>query len=219
MRDYVFYPLSLSKPFGTLSKKSRKILGQFIGKKLPTFLAMFIVYLLVGIWHGPEWRYIAYGIWNGIIIVTSILLENSYRKWIAFFRIKEESFCWRVFKMFRTFILCTIGRFFSRAGGFKAAAAMFVSVFHGIRDLSWITNGSLIDLGLSNANWILLLLSIIVLFVVGIFHERGMHIRERIAQQNLVFRWMIYIFAIGAVVVFGVWGPGYDSAAFIYEQF
>ena len=118
MRDYVFYPLSLSKAFTNLSRKSRRLLGQFIGKRLPSFLAMFIVYLLVGFWHGSNWKYVAYGLWNGAIIMMSILLENVYRFGREKCGVREESFAWRVFRIVRTFVIVSFGRFFSGAGSF-----------------------------------------------------------------------------------------------------
>ena len=66
MKDYIFYPLSLSKLSGNIGKKARLLFGSSIGKKIPSFIAMFIVYFLVGFWHGAEWKYIFYGIWNGL---------------------------------------------------------------------------------------------------------------------------------------------------------
>ena len=64
MRDYVFYPISLSAAFSRLGKRTRKWFGTQTGKMIPTFLAMFITFLLVGIWHGAEWKYVAYGLWK-----------------------------------------------------------------------------------------------------------------------------------------------------------
>lgn len=220
MRDYVFYPLSLSKAFANLSKKSRKVLGAFVGKRLPSFLAMFIVYFLVGFWHGSSWKYIAYGIWNGVFIVAGILLsEILYDKVRIKLGIEAESVSWRVFQMIRTFLLCSFGRFFSRADSLMTALRMMKSMFIKIYDLSFLTDGSLLKLGLSNASWILLLFSILVLFFVDYLHEKDVPIRETIARQSIIFRWIIYYGAIIAILVFGIYGPGYDAASFIYEQF
>ncbi|MBQ1312827.1 MAG: MBOAT family protein, partial [Blautia sp.] len=219
MRDYVFYPLSLSKSFASLSRKTRKIFGQFVGKRMPAFLASFIVYLLVGIWHGPEWKYLAYGVWNGMIIMISILLVNVYAKMRSVCGIRETAFTWRAFQMFRTFILMSMGRFFSRAGGFLPAVEMMARSAKQWYNLAFLVDGSLIRLGLDNANWILLLIALIVIFGVDCLHEKGVFIRGAIARQPLIFRWMIYIGAILILLVFGSYGPGYDSASFIYEQF
>jgi len=219
MRDYVFYPLSLSKAFGNLSKKSRKVLGQFVGKRLPSFLAMFIVYFLVGFWHGANWKYIAYGVWNGVFITAGILLVEVYDKAREKCGIAADSFTWRLFQIIRTFCLVAMGRIFSRADDLGAALGMFKLMFKKFYDLSFILDGSLINLGLDNANWILLIISVVVLFVVDYLHERGVQIRDKIANQNIIFRWLIYYAAIIIIIIFGVYGPEYNSASFIYEKF
>lgn len=219
MRDYIFYPLSLSKAFSNLSKKTRKIFGQFIGKRLPAFLSMFIVYFLVGFWHGSSWKYIAYGVWNGVFIVASILLAEVYDKGREKLKIDSESVSWRVFQIFRTFVLVSLGRFFSRANRLKDAIGMFGLTFKKLYDFSFVVDGSLTELGLDTANWIILAIAVVVLFVVDNLHEHGVQIRDTISKQNIVFRWIIYYAAIIAILVFGIYGPGYDSAGFIYEQF
>ena len=74
-------PLSLSKPFGKLGKFTRKHLKGKLGKILPTSLATFLVYFVIGIWHGANWRYVAFGFWNGGIITLSLLLAPYFLRW------------------------------------------------------------------------------------------------------------------------------------------
>ena len=62
MKDYVFYPISLSKPFARLGKFTRRRIGGRLGKIIPTSLATFLVYFIIGIWHGANFRYIAFGL-------------------------------------------------------------------------------------------------------------------------------------------------------------
>ena len=38
-------------------------------------------------------------------------------------------------------------------------------------------------------------------------------------RQPLVLRWTVYLLLIFAVLIFGIYGPGYDAAAFIYFAF
>ena len=219
MKDYVFYPLSLSKTFVAISKKSRKVLGQFIGKRLPSFLAMFIVYFLVGFWHGPSWKYIAYGLWNGIFIVAGILLTDVYGRIRCALLIRDDAFSWKAFQMCRTFVIISLGRFFSRADGFRAALSMMKRMLVKWQSPAFLLDGTLTKLGLSTANWILILAALLVLLIVGILHEKGIEIRNGIAAQPLIFRWAVYLSAIVILLVFGMYGPEYNSASFIYGKF
>lgn len=218
MRDYVFYSLSLSKAFNHLGKRTKKLLGNDIGKAFPTFLAMFIAFFLVGIWHGSSWKYVAYGIWNGGIISGSILLESTYEKIRTLFRVNTECFSWRFFQIVRTFFLMSIGRVFSRANSFMDSLRYIKRMFSSL-DPSVLLNGSLYKLGMTQKNMEIFIGMLFILLIVGILQESGMKIRETLAKQNLYFRWGIYIGAFVLLLVFGIYGPGYSSSEFIYQQF
>lgn len=218
MRDYVFYPLSLSKAFANLGKKTRKIFGNYIGKKLPAFLSMFIVFLLVGVWHGSSWKYVAYGLWNGIIIVSSILLDPCYDKFLKKCKINTECFSWKFFQIFRTFVLCSFGRFFSRADRCMTAVDMFKRTILNPNPWTFF-DGSFLELGLDYADYCVIFIFCLILLVVGVMQERGICVREKIAEQNLYFRWMVYIGAVVVLLIYGVYGSGYSANEFIYQQF
>ncbi len=219
MRDYIFYPLSLSKSFGKLSKKCKKVVGDFVGKRIPPFLAMFIVYFLVGFWHGANWTYIAYGVWNGVFIVLGILLEEVYKKTREKCGIREETFTWRLFQMVRTFVVISMGRLFSNAGSLDASLDMFRRMFQKYNIVAAFANDNAEVLGLDRNGWLILAVFAVILLLVDNWHEKGIQIRQRIAAQHVVFRWIIYYGAILAIIIFGMYGPGYDSAGFIYAQF
>ena len=44
-------------------------------------------------------------------------------------------------------------------------------------------------------------------------------LRELISRQRLPLRWALYLLCLFAVLIFGIYGPGYDSAQFIYMNF
>ncbi len=219
MKDYIFYPLSLSKSFGNIGKKCSKCLGSYIGNRIPVIIAMFIVYLAVGFWHGANWTYIVYGIWNGLFIMISILLEDVYVKAREICRIDDRTITWRVFRIVRTFIIISFGRFFSRAPSMEVTLSLFTQTFINWRDISFLSNGTLLEFGLDNANWFILILFVLLLIFVDLKHENGVSFRNVIARQHLVFRWIIYIAAILSILIFGIYGPEYNAASFIYGQF
>ena len=219
MKDYVFYPLSLSEPFTNLSRKCRKILGKYIGKRIPAFIAMFIVYFLVGFWHGPNWKYVAYGIWNGVFIMSGILLDGPYASLRKKLGINERMVTWRLFRIVRTFMLVSIGRFFSGAENLTVALSMIGRMFSRWRDISFLYDGTLLSTGLNTANWFALCLFIAFLFFVDFVHEKKVPLRQVIDRQPLAFRWLIYISAVVVILIFGYYGPTNDSSSFIYAGF
>lgn len=219
MRDYVFYPLSLSKSFGELGKKMRKYIGISAGNKFPSFLAMFIVYLLVGFWHGANWTYIVYGVWNGVFIASGILLTDTYAGLRNKCHISDSAIAWKLFQIVRTFIICSFGRIFSRAESIGHAFYMFASIFRDWTKSSIFNQETLCGLGLDMPGWILVLVAVIFILAIDFLHEKGIHIRDTIAKQNIVIRWIIYYAAIFIVIIYGVYGAGYDSSSFIYAQF
>ena len=219
MRDYIFYSLTLSKSFANITKKTQKVIGQNLAKKLPAVIAIFIVFLLVGIWHGSNLKYLAYGVWNGIFVSSGMLLDDFYKKTKTGLRINQETFSWRVFQIVRTFVIISLGELFSAAKDLPEAFKLFSMLPKRCWDFSFLMDGTLTKLGIDRAHSVVLVLFLVLMFVVDIAHEKGIPLRDSIARQNIVFRWMLYIGAIIAVLIFGIWGPGYDSAGFIYEQF
>ena len=219
MRDYVFYPLSLSPLFGKIGSALRKRGKKSLGNKLPSFLAMFIVYFLVGFWHGAEWKYVLYGIWNGIFISSGILLTDFYADCKTRLHVNDGSKGWRLFQILRTFVICSFGRIFSRANNTRQAIYMFGSIIKKWYSVYFLTNGTLLKLGLGTADWIILIAFILLMFYVDHLHERGMKIREGISKQNIFIRWTIYYLALFGLIMFGIYGPLYDAASFIYAQF
>jgi len=61
-KDYLFYPISVSRPMLNLSRSSRRRLGESIGKRVPVYIATIIVWFATGIWHGSSWNFIVWGL-------------------------------------------------------------------------------------------------------------------------------------------------------------
>lgn len=217
-RDYVFYPLSLSKFFMKVGKKGRKVFGNYIGKLLPVLIPQFIVFFLIGIWHGAEWKYIAFGFYNGTLIVLGILFDQPLKKLMEKLQIKTECFSWHFFQVLRTFILVAFGKIITRAPGVSASAYLIHSMV-GNWDADILTNGGLLKLGLDTQDLWVLLFSSLVLLSISLLQESGIKIREALSKQNLLFRWIIYLAAIFSLILFGVYGLNYNASDFIYRGF
>ncbi len=218
MRDYVFYPLALSKPFNNFGKLLRKTGNKYIAKVVPTCLASFIVFTLIGIWHGSSWKYFAFGLYSAYFVSTATLLEPFYEKCRKFFRVDTNRFSFRAFQVVRTLFLVTLGRYFSRAGSFTQAVNMIKATFSEYNP--WILiDGTLYKFGIDQKNFSIMILMVILLFLVDALQEKGYHIRETLAKQGIVFRWLVYLALLFIILIFGMYGPGYDVSNFIYQGF
>ena len=64
-----------------------------------------------------------------------------------------------------------------------------------------------------------MVVSVAILAAADLLKLRGIAIRNRIAAAPMPVRWLIISASITAILIFGIWGAGYDAAGFIYFQF
>ncbi len=225
MKEYVFYPLALSNCFTGASKKMRSTgfgkttFGAHVAKVLPTAFASLIVFLLVGIWHGANWKYVAFGIWNGGIIMLSTLLTPLFTKTIRTLRINTSSFLFRVFQILRTFLIVLVGYVFDVAPTFSASMMTFKRILENRNfriDFAWLAN-----LGLEKLDVITLIVCVIVLFVVSYIQEKhpDKPVRVMLDEKPFIVRYSVLLVGLAAVLILGVYGPGHEVAQFVYMQF
>lgn len=114
MRDYIFYPFALTKPMMDLGKAAGKKYGKHLGRVLPACIANIVVFIVVGVWHGPQLHFLIWGLYNGIVIALSDLLEPVFTGLSVKLKLNTESRAFHVFRIVRTFIIVNIGWYFDR---------------------------------------------------------------------------------------------------------
>ena len=226
LKNYLFYPVAMSNAFITASKKmkgtrfGKTAAGAHISKVLPTSVASLIVFLVVGIWHGASWKYVAFGAWNGMIIMVSILLEPLFISAKDKLHIKDTNIPFMLFQMFRTFLIVLVGYVFDVAPSFSQAMRTFWLFFTNQNfklGYSQISN-----LGLGKKDYLVVLIGGLIIFIASIIQERaknGMDIRHMLDQKPFILRFALLFVALISIVVFGIYGSGYSAADFVYAQF
>ena len=214
MKDYIFYPFSLSKCMNKFGKWCKKTFGNNVGKLLPVSLANLLVFFIVGIWHGAAWKYIMYGMYNGVIIAASGMLAPVYARIHESLHINPKSWWYQVFCIIRTFILVNIGWYFDMADSVSQALCM---IRWSIQGLSFSQlNSSLLDLGIEARDYIIIIAGCIIVFIISVLKEKGIAIRESIAAKPLAVRWIAYYALIAVILIFGYIGA---TQGFIYANF
>lgn len=215
MKDYIFYPMSLSKKMNKFGKWSKKHFGNTIGKTLPICFSNIVIFFVVGIWHGAAWKYIIYGLYNGFIIAFSNLMMPVYKKLLEKFHINPNNKVWVLWQIIRTFILVNIGWYFDMANSVSQALSMIKWSIIGFR-FSQFNIHDLLSMGIGARDYIIIIIGCIVVFIVSVLKEKGVNIRESIACKPLVVRWGIYYAMIVVILIFGYIGA---TQGFIYANF
>lgn len=218
MRDYVFYPLSLSKPLARLGRWTRRHIKGKLGKIIPTSIATFTVYFLIGVWHGAELRYILFGFWNGGLITAAFLLEGLFQRWREKLHIKTDGLPWRLFQMVRTWAIVFLGRYLTRAGSVSSALWM-VKMTVLDPEVAALWDGRMLALGLNGFDMAVVFLGVAVVLAVELYQERGGHVRAALEQRHWAVQWLAILIPLAVIVVLGAMGGDYIAPGFIYQQY
>lgn len=215
-RDYVFYPLSVSKPLLKFSKFTRSKLGEGIGKRIPVYIPILTLWFTTGIWHGASWNFIVWGLLNGVVIIISQELHPFYHWFHSKFHVKH-TFSFRLFQVVRTFLLMSSLRMLDCYRDVPLTFKMFGSMF-----TNWnydeLFSGALLEFGLSLENYIVIVGALIIVLIVSLIQRTG-SVREKLERQPVFVRYASVYGLILEILVFGAYGVGYDATQFIYNQF
>jgi len=218
MRDYVFYPFALCKPVARLSKGTKKVFSASFARALPAALGNLLVFLLVGVWHGATSNYILWGLYNGVILAFTALMEPTYKRMNESLPRLTASKRFHVFRVLRTFVIVNIGWFFDRCAHAADAFGMLETVVSRPK-MAQLSMETLQKLGVSAVDARVLAAGTLLLFAVSLAEENGKDIRGWLAARALPIRWAILMTGVLAVLLMGVWGSGFSEASFIYFNF
>lgn len=221
-RDYLCMPIAMSKPVKQMSKAARKKWGAQAGRTTMTAFPLIFVWIATGLWHGTGWNYVIWGVFQGGIIIISVILTPAFLKWKQALHIKDENPAWRLFQMLRTFLLAAIiPRIITRAPSLSAAWTIMKRI---VTDFQWTGMAGVHAvqfgaLGMDKMNFIISVFGMLLLLYVGILRETGHSVRKMVAGYVIPVRWAIYLFVFLFILLFGMYGPSFDVSSFQYVDF
>ena len=74
-RTYVFYPVSLSRAVKRWMAFTKPRFGKTFAKLGTMAMALFPVWMCNGLWHGPKWSYVFYGMYYFAVLFLTAALE------------------------------------------------------------------------------------------------------------------------------------------------
>lgn len=192
-RDYLYIPLG-----GNRCSKQKK------------YRNIIITFLISGLWHGASWNFIVWGGLHGMYQVIGDITQAFRNKLYKKINIRTEVFSFKLGQIFVTFVLTTFAWIFFRASGASAALYILKRIIFDFNFFSLLGG----FLGINKIT----LISIVLLLAGDILWSK-FDILKILAQQNAVFRWIVYFFIVLLILVFGIYGTDYVQTQFIYFQF
>ena len=214
-KDYIFYPVSLSKTLKNVTSKAKKSLGNHYGPLVSGSIALLAVWLLNGLWHGAGWHYIFFGLYHFFMILMGNICEPGVAKLCGRIGIDRSAKGYRIFQSLKMSLLVIIGELFFAADSMGTAFAMLGRMFGAFS----LRPGELMTLGVDIRDYVVLLLGLAGAFAMSLAREQGIDIRERVSRKKLVVRWAIYYGLILLILIFGAYGQGYVPVDPIYSDF
>ena len=153
-----------------------------------------------------------------VLILLGRIIEPLVKKVNNKLHIDNKNFLYIIMQMLRTTILVFVGELFFRAKGLKAGIDMFTNMVSNF-SLEQITNGTVLKLGVDIHDFIIIAITVLVIFVISVLKERGINIRESISKKNIVIRWGLYYALIISIIVFGSYGLGIVPLDPMYANF
>lgn len=165
-----------------------------------------IVFLVSGLWHGANYTFVLWGLIHGIFNI----LEDSLKGITKGIR---DNFIYRNIRRLITFVVAVMSFVIFRSKNIGAAKAYILGIVKG--------QAGTMDASIAfpYEDTVILLIAIAILVVVDILIYNKVKLADNIERRSLLIRWPIYIFLLIATLIFGIYGPGYSEAQFIYFQF
>ena len=221
-KNYVLYPLMKSRMMQRFGKFTRRKFGKRFGKFISTSASMFVLWMVLGIWHGGFRFMVGVSLWYFTILMLGSLLSPTFDRITRALHVKTESFSWHFFQSARTYVIYAVGiTFFSK--GVREGIELLRSaakVITGEVSNPWIFfDGSILSLGIEWRDINLIIVCVLLLIIVGILREKYGYARNWMDGQGIVFRWAVWILLFVIVLVYGKYGPEYRAEDFIYQRF
>lgn len=199
LNDYLFIPLSRGKC-----------------TKFKIYKNIMVVWITSGIWHGANWNFIIWGILNGLYNVLGKEFKQVRDKIIKISKLNTDTFKYNLYRIVITFLLISFSRIFFRAHTFEQAIYIIKNLF--VYNPNVFFDGSLFDLMLGKKEFYMALFCVFMLLLIEYVSSKR-NLLEELRCKSIVVRWSVYYILIFIIIIFGVYGPGYNPTQFIYFKF
>lgn len=217
VKEYIFFPLAMSKSMNNLMKKLSGRFGKHFARAVVGGIANIIVFFIVGLWHGAQLHYVLWGLYMGIIIALSDMLVPIYDRVKSILKINNDNKVFICFQMARTFLIIVLAGYFDRISDTRSGLICFKNtLIHFEPSLSrlWI-----LDMynSINHLNIYIVLIGCALVLFTSILKEKQINPYKVLAKIVLPLRWVI-IYAMIILLLISFTAVG-KSIGFMYQMF
>lgn len=210
-KDYVMYPFQKTKGMITLGKKCKAKFGKKAGKKIPFYLAMLLLWFLIGLWHGGAGYYfVASAAIPFTLLILGDLCSPLSERLVKLLHIRRESAAWKTVSYLRTnLLLCPVWLFVC-AGSVERG---FLALKHAACSFFGETNLS--ACALTRTDLLMMALGTVILGAAEYLQHRGTPVTPMLDRKPFAVKWLVVNAEILVILLFGLVG----TSSFIYFRF
>jgi len=217
-RDYLFYPLQRTNALKKLTKQLKNKGHKNASKAIPSMIALLVVWLTTGLWHGANLTYIAWGLYYGIFMMSGVFI-NVYYKRPKKASLENTKKTTALLKMLRTFLIVCIGYILFNAHSLHDAINMLINLFNLPH---FIDFSEILSVGISFYKKVgamiyftVAVVSTLLLIIYDILEANGISVSAWLKKQNKCIKYIVSAFS----VIFLLFMMSRSSGDFTYMQF
>jgi alginate O-acetyltransferase complex protein AlgI len=198
-KDYLYIPLK----------------GRAFLQNKRSFLII-ITWLLIGLWHGANWTFIAWGLIHGSYLIISHKTKGFRKKVVTTLKLEKVKSLHNAVRIITTFFLGVFAIIFFRSSSIENAFVLLRNAFSNLT----LSYNSLLLPGFGKYDLVIALCAIAGMELVHILQEHiskssGIGLRSVLSHKPLPLKFSVYVILIFVIINFGV----FSSNEYIYFQF
>lgn len=205
LRDYLYMPLALSSRASSVAK---------------VYVALFVTFTLIGLWHGAQWTFVMLGVTHGIYLIIGRASLAWRTKMLAFLGLTQYPRFLKMWRIVVVFGLVSVSWVFFRAPTLADAWHIIASLPAGLAqlfELAYMKHEILTEavLGIPLVFVLVRVIAIYVTVKVERWAEVGLSLRDRFLSLPSAVR----IIAYYGIVLWILFLGNVEAKTFIYFQF
>ncbi len=192
LKDYVYIPLGGNRK-GALRK----------------YLNLFVTFLVSGLWHGTGLQYLVWG----ALQACGQIVESWFEQRFTFLK-QTKRFGVQLIRRIYVSVFVLGSWLVFRAHGVKAAVLSALKIC-----TNFYSFAGLFECGLDQKDFVLSLILIVGLVLCDLIREKKKEFRFCLNHSFYLVQCFVFAVLLFGILVFGMYGSGYNAADFIYMQF